>query len=78
MSRSRNSRRGKKRSPRTHSPAPKNIGNSYKPIDSWCTTGLTARLTVKKQINTENILLKKEVMYENNLERYVKMNTLSY
>jgi hypothetical protein len=55
MSRSRNSRRGKKRSPRNISPAPKRVGNSYKCISSWCESGLSTRLTIKKENQYEII-----------------------
>jgi len=76
MSHSRNSRRGKRNSPRTYSPAPKNVGNSYKCIASWCPSGLTARLSVKREINIENNIVKKEVKYESNLGTYIRNNSI--
>ena len=76
MSRSRNSRRGKKNSPRTYSPAPKNVGNSYKCICSWCPSGLITRLSAKREINIENNIITKELKNDNNLEKYITINTI--
>lgn len=76
MSRSRNSRRGKKNSPRTYSPAPKNVGNSYKCIGSWCPSGLITRLSEKREINIENNIITKELKTDNNLEKYITINSI--
>ena len=56
MSRSRNSRKGKKQSPHTYSPAPKKVGNSYKCINSWCPSALSIRLNNKKYIVNDTLL----------------------
>ncbi len=74
MSRSRNSRKGKKRSPRTYSPAPKKVGNSYKCIQSWCPSGLSMRLSNKKEINIENNIVKKEIEHSYDLSNYIHSN----
>ena len=71
MTRSRNSRRGKKNSPRTYSPAPKDVGNSYKCVSSWCPSGLSTRLSNKRDFNKEIMIVKKEIKHLYDLTRYV-------
>lgn len=71
MTRSRNSRRGKKNSPRTYSPPPKDMGNSYKFADSWHPSGLSTRLSNKQDFNKEIMIVKKEFEHMYNLTRYV-------
>lgn len=77
MTRSRNSRRGKKNSPRTYSPAPKDVGNSYKCAESWCPSGLSTRLSNKRDINKENMIVKKEIEHVYDLTRYVATYSVS-
>lgn len=61
MTRSRNSRR---KYPRTYSPAPRRyfLGNSLKPANSWCPSGLSKRLSNKKTLKFCFEFLKKEAV----------------
>jgi hypothetical protein len=71
MTRSNNSRKGKRGGKRKMSPTPKKIGNSYKINCSFCSPQLSIRLDNKKAIIQENNIYNNQIKNINSLTNYL-------